>query len=110
MLGGRIFSCHQVFATDSVPRNCRRFDRKGLGGRIPFTRGITLGDRPFLDAEDGGAVLTIQNKHVGMLANLSERRDRLPVSSDVEQAGRRGKVVVPQFVVNVLKIPLQLAG
>src|SRR5580693_475436 len=63
----------------------------------------------FLDAEDRLTGHAIQNVHVANLACLREDRRFLPIDHQVDQAGGRRQIEIPQVVMNSLEIPLELS-
>ena len=97
-----------------VPRHAHPGERTGLLGdrlrrRIPLARHVGLCLRTFVDAVDRRAVLAIQDEHERRFPDLRERRNRLAVLPDVDQAWRGREVVVPDLVADVLEVPLQRA-
>ena len=101
---------HHVAGADAHPRQRRRLARDRLGRGVLLARHVAGGRRPLLDAVDRLARHPVQDEHEGRLADLRQGRNPLAAALDLEQAGRRRQVVVPQLVVDVLEVPRQLAG
>jgi hypothetical protein len=69
-----------------------------------------LAYRSFFDAEHRLAGFTIEDEHESGFANLSQSRNYPAVFIDVDQARCGRKIVVPQFVMDILEVPLEFAG
>ena len=110
MRGGGVVGGDDVLRSDADPRHRRRREGNRLGRRVLLAGDVAGGHRPLLDAVDGLARLAVQDEHPARLADLREGGNALAVPLDLEQAGRRRQVVVPQLVVDVLEVPRQLAG
>ena len=65
--------------------------------------------RAFFDTEDRLPGFPVQDVHVAGLRRQRESWDGPTVTNDVEEPGRRGRIVVPEIVVNRLEVPLVLA-
>src|SRR5262249_10844226 len=64
----------------------------------------------FFDAENRLTGHAIQNENPTRFACLRQRGDLLPILYHFEEAWRRGKVIVPEFMMDRLEIPLELSA
>jgi hypothetical protein len=76
-----------------------------LRRKCQFPRHVALRNRALLDAEHRLAGFTIENVHVARLRGDGECGNRGPATHDIEQRWRRGRVVIPEIVMNGLKVP-----
>src|SRR5439155_5846238 len=62
-------------------------------------------DRAFFDWPDRGSGFSIEHVHEPLLADLRHRVDPPAVDGDVDEDRRRREVVVPETVMDTLKMP-----
>src|SRR3989442_1146638 len=110
MFGSGIGCSHKVFGSHAHARHRRRLHGKWLGLRIPFGRHIASRDRLFFDTEYGLSSEAIKDEYPAHFACLRESRDLLSILHNFEKTWGRRKVVVPNFVMYRLEIPLELSG
>ena len=93
-------------------RSCQRRRRgwKRLRRRRHLTGDIAPGHGPLLDRNQRLAGLAIEDEQMAGLGSDGDRRDGAAVLAPVEEDRRRGDVVVPEIVVNGLKVPDPCAG
>src|SRR5438132_1631961 len=99
-----------VILCDSLPIKWSGLGREGLrwGGFLSGHRG--LGNGFLFNGPDRLARQPVEDIAEALLAHLSDGLHRLSVNSDVNQVGCTREVVVPQPVVDHLKMPDALAG
>ena len=69
-----------------------------------------MGNWPFFYRPDWVTGHPVERVDETLLADLSNRLNVAAIDCDVEQVGMSGKVVVPQPVMNGLKVPDPLPG
>src|SRR4029453_15370259 len=91
------------------PRKRRRPRRKRLGRRWLLAWNVALRPRPFLDRPERLPRRAIEDVEQTELCRLRDDVDRLAVVRDGQQLRPCYKIVVPQIVVEKLKVPEPLA-
>ena len=81
-----------------------------LRRRRLFVEGLRSGHRHFVDRPHGVARLAVEDVDKALFSGLCHRFDLFAVYGDVHQYGCRGRIVVPQPVVDELVVPDALAG
>ncbi len=109
MLGRRVRRGDEIFQLETDAGQRRRLHRHGLRRKGQLARDVAPGNRALLDAEHRPAGLAVQDVHIAGLRGQGERWHGAAVSHDVEQSRWRGRVGVPQVVMDGLKVPSVLA-
>ena len=73
-------------------------------------RGVAFRNGTLFNAVDRLTGFAIQDVHQRVLVDHGHRRNRPTALDDVEQAGRGGKIGIPQIVMDQLEMPLILTG
>src|ERR1700735_615739 len=87
-----------------------RRHRKGLRRRRDFAGYIAFRHRPLFHWKHGNSSVAVKHVEKTGLVALNYDWDSLPVVHDGGEQRRRGRVVVPEIVVNKLEAPNELAG
>ena len=95
-------------------RDIHKMRHDGISHRIGLgcSRGLAgfLGDRSFLDPEQGFAVLAVQDIDPAGLVDLGDGLAGHAVDRHIEQHHRIAGVIVPEVMMDLLVVPAVLAG
>src|SRR5262245_27621800 len=110
MLRRRIFRSDDVLGLEACSGQWRRLKRERLRGPALLAGHIAFRHWTLLNAIDRVPGDSIENEHETGFCDEYERRRLSSVANDVDEAGRRRQVHVPQVMMHGLEIPLHLAG
>src|SRR5205823_11731839 len=100
----------QVFGAETLAYERRRLDGERLGRVGRFTRNVAGRDRPFDDLEQRLTGSALKQESKAGLGNLRDRVHRFALAEDGHQRWLRRNIVIPEIVMNGLKVPDPLAG
>jgi hypothetical protein len=99
----------EVVFCKSLPGKWSWFEREWLGGRVPLAGEMSRWNLSFFDTLNRLPCLSIEDEEDGVLCHRCDRGYSLGSMLDVEEHRSDGQVVVPQVVMDDLKVPLQFA-
>src|SRR5262249_60702959 len=99
----------QVIGGNRLARIRRGLRRKWLCRRIPFGRGISFGHGTFVNRPYRLSRYTIEYIKEGFLTRKGHGFDRFAINNDIRKNRRGRKVIVPNRMMNDLKMPFALA-
>lgn len=103
-----VLGSDHIFRPKAVASQGGGFTGKGCVGCL-FLGSVRLWSGAFFNTENRLACYPIENIHESCLAHLRQSRNLLSVFYDIDQSRRGGKIVVPNVMMNGLKVPFVLA-